>query len=160
MRGKIKYLIAIIFILIAAIFTMNRISNKNSQPYVRINLVEIPVELANSIISRMKGLSGRPSLGAKSGMLFIFDKPGIYGFWMPFMKFPIDIIWINDGEVIDISANIPNDFNPINPRVYKPSQPAQYVLEVNAGFSEKENIKIGDEVSLPLFFSVLLIEYI
>jgi len=152
MSDKIKYFIAIIFIIIAIIiFIMNADSNKNenNQPIVRINSVEIPVEVADSAISRLKGLSGRQSLDEKSGMLFVFDKPAIYSFWMPFMKFSIDIIWINNGKVVDISLNVPDDFNPINPAVYKPSEPVQYVLEVNAGFAEKENIKIGDAVVSP-----------
>jgi len=146
MLSKFKYLIAIIFIIIAVIFTMNRVPNKNSQPYVRINSVEIPVEVAADAISRVKGLSGRTSLNEGNGMLFIFNKPAIYSFWMPLMKFPIDIIWLNNGKVVDISANVSNNFNPINPAVYNPSEPAQYVLEVNAGFSKKNNIKIGDSV--------------
>ncbi len=122
-----------------------------NKPYVKINSVEIPVEVAAGMMSRARGLSGRQSLDEKSGMLFVFSKPAIHSFWMPDMHFPIDIIWINDGKIVDISANVSNDFSLLNPRTYKPSQPAQYVLEVNAGFAEKENIKIGDEVS---FFNI------
>jgi len=156
MRGKIKYFIAIIFVLAAVIFIMSRVLIKNNQsnfmngnePYVRINSIDIPVEVANNDASRQKGLSSRTSLDAQSGMLFIFDKPEIPTFWMPNMNFPIDIIWINDNKVIDISPNVSNNFDPKNPRLYSPSQPAKYVLETNAGFSEKENIKIGDPMSL------------
>ncbi len=148
MLSKLKYIIVIIFILVITIFMMNRALNKNSRPYVRIGHLEIPIEVAASMISQAKGLSGRSSLDPQSGMLFIFNKPAIRSFWMRYMNFPIDIIWINDNKVIDISANVPNDFSLINPRTYKPSQPAQYVLEVNAGFVEKENIKVGDTISL------------
>jgi uncharacterized membrane protein (UPF0127 family) len=137
------FVIATVIITVAIFMT-----NHASKPLVRINSVEIPVEVVRDEASRQKGLSGRPSLDAKSGMLFIFDKPAIYTFWMPGMNFPIDIIWINNGKVIDISANVPNNFDPNNPYFYAPSQPAQYVLEVNAGFSEKKNINIGDPVSL------------
>jgi len=148
MWGKLKYFIAIGFILIIGILMMNRVSNKNSQPYVRIGSVEIPVELAIDSASQQKGLSGRPSLDSQSGMLFIFNKPGIYTFWMPDMNFTIDIIWINDNKVVDINANVSNNFDPENPSFYEPVAPAQYVLEVNAGFAKTENIKIGDTVSL------------
>ncbi len=149
MLSKFRYLIVIIFILVIVIFIMNRVlDNKNSRPYVRINSVKIPVEVAADAATQQKGLSGRVSLDAQSGMLFIFDKSAIYTFWMPDMNFPIDIIWINDNKVIDISANVSNDFDPQNPDFYEPVEPAQYILEVNAGFSEKENIKIGDTVSL------------
>jgi len=147
MRSKFKYFIAAGFIFIFAILMMNRFSNKNNPPYVRIGSVEIPVELAIDAAAQQKGLSGRPSLDPNNGILFIFSRPAIYTFWMRYMNFPIDIIWINDDKVIDISANVSNDFDPKNPTFYEPVAPAQYVLEVNANFAEKENIKIGDSVS-------------
>lgn len=140
----ILYAVIAVVLIGAAIF----ITNYASKPFVYIDSTEIPVEVVRDEATRQKGLSGRPSLDEKSGMLFVFDKPAVYTFWMPDMNFPIDIIWINDGKVIDISANVSNDFDPNNPRFYAPSQPAQYVLEVNAGFAENKNIKIGDPVSL------------
>jgi len=145
MPNKFKYAVAIVFVFVFFILMANQLP-KNNQPFVRIGSVEIPVELAADAATRQKGLSGRPSLDPDSGLLFIFDQPAIYTFWMPDMNFPIDIIWINDNKVVDISKNVSNNFDPQNPAFYKPAIPAQYVLEVNAGFSEKENIKVGDAV--------------
>ncbi len=118
------------------------------RPLVKINGVEIPVEIATSSADVQRGLSGRLSLDMKSGILFIFERASIYRFWMPDMHFPIDIIWINNGKVVDISKNVSNEFDAKNPRFYMPSRPAMYVLEVNAGFSDRENISIGDLVTL------------
>lgn len=115
-------------------------------PLVRISSVEIPVELALTPEEQEQGLSGRPGLDADKGMLFIFPEPGTYSFWMPDMNFPIDIIWINDSKVVDISADVPNDFDPADPVFYRPAVPAQYVLEVNAGFAKRMGIDIGDDV--------------
>ncbi len=60
------------------------------------------------------------------------------------MRFPIDIIWIHDGEVVGIEKNIPV---PLNYRdslkeINSPSE-VNLVLEVNAGFCEKYGIKKG-----------------
>jgi uncharacterized protein len=115
-------------------------------PAVSIGQTVIPVELATTTAAVQKGLSGRTSLDNQSGMLFIFSKPDIYRFWMPDMHFPIDIIWISDGKIVDISEDVSDDFDPANPRFYKPVKPAQYVLEVNAGFSSSKNIQVGDTV--------------
>jgi len=154
----VLYISIALALIIAAIFlNISRVSTKNSQQNfvdimdtnqsaVRINSVNIPVEVASDDTSRDKGLSGRASLDPNSGMLFVFDKSAIYTFWMPDMHFPIDIIWINDNKVVDISKNVSNNFDPQNPDFYEPTKSAQYVLEVNSGFSEKENIKIGDDV--------------
>ena len=49
--------------------------------------------------AQSKGLAIRDSLNENEGMLFIFETPQKYSFWMKDMKFPIDIIWINqDGK--------------------------------------------------------------
>jgi uncharacterized membrane protein (UPF0127 family) len=79
-------------------------------------------------------------------MLFVFPKASIYSFWMPDMNFPIDILWINNGRVVDTDENMTNIFDPANPRYYSPSSPAQFVLEINAGFIRRNNIRIGDPV--------------
>ncbi len=102
------------------------------------------MDLAITARARMVGLSGRESLDEDRGLLFIFDQPGIYSFWMKDMNFPIDIIWISsDLKIVYIKP----DASPLYyPETYKPEADAQYVLEVVAGFSEKNNLKIGDSV--------------
>ena len=67
---------------------------------------------------------------------------------MPDMHFPIDMIWISSGKkVVGVSANVSNEFDPANPKFYKPPSPAQYVLEVNAGFASRLGIETGDRVT-------------
>ena len=117
-------------------------------PSVRIAGTEIPVEVAKTAEERAKGLSGRISLEAGLGMLFVFPEPGNYSFWMPDMNFPIDIIWITDGKVVGMEKNVPNEFDPQNPVFYLPPEPVKYVLEVSAGFAQAHGIGIGDDVIL------------
>jgi uncharacterized membrane protein (UPF0127 family) len=120
------------------------------EPMVRINDLSIPVEIADSSEEWSRGLSGRQSLPAEQGMLFVFPAPGMYPFWMPDMRFPIDIIWIDqDRRVIGVSENVPPLENAAKPVYYRPPSPAQYVLEVNAGFARSHGITVGDQLSLP-----------
>jgi uncharacterized membrane protein (UPF0127 family) len=117
---------------------------------LRIGELEIPVEIADTSEERRRGLSGRPSLPESSGMLFVFEEPGIYRFWMFNMRFPLDFIWIgSDQRVIGVTENAPPLYDASNPVWYASPAPAQYVLEVNAGFVRKHNIQIGDYVTLP-----------
>lgn len=116
-------------------------------PSVMIGTATIAVELATTTVAVQKGLSGRPSLAADSGMLFIFSKSDTYRFWMPDMHFPLDMIWINNGKVVDISANATSAFNAANPTFYTPKSPAKDVLEVNAGYSAAHGIEPGDLVT-------------
>lgn len=100
------------------------------------------VDLATTPEQRSQGLSGRHSLREDEGLLFVFDKPGQYGFWMKEMNFPIDIIWLDESKRI---IYIKKDARPeLYPEVYGPTTDAKYVLEVVAGFSDKHNVKEGD----------------
>ena len=63
------------------------------------------------------------------------------------MHFPIDIIWISHRRVVNISKNLqPEGKNP--KKTYSSIYPVNYVLEVNAGFCEENNIIIGDEIKI------------
>lgn len=101
-------------------------------------------EVADTSFSREEGLSGRSGLSEKRGMLFAFDLPGRYGFWMKDMSFPIDIVWINEnGVVVDIVENAkPEDY----PEVYVNKIPASYVLEIGANKSHDYGIYLGSKL--------------
>ena len=120
--------------------------NSQTAPFVQIGEAKIFVELAQTPAQRETGLSEKTSLQTDSGMLFIFPKADTYIFWMKNMKFPIDIIWINEGRVVDIDENVTDKFDPAHPNYYAPAKPAQYVLEISAGGAKTKNIKIGDSV--------------
>ncbi|HMS22480.1 MAG TPA: DUF192 domain-containing protein [Candidatus Levybacteria bacterium] len=99
---------------------------------------------------KQKGLSDRNSLPNDSGMLFIFQEKSKPAFWMKNMKFPIDILFINDTKIVDIveNAKAPSkEQNTAALPIYKPSEDSNYVLEVNAGEVKKNNIKKGDIVT-------------
>lgn len=101
----------------------------------------IKVKVALSEEEKRKGLSGREFLPKDQGLLFIFNKPGFYQFWMKEMNFPIDIVWIGDNlEIIDLTENLKPDSYP---QTFFPSKPAQFVLEVNAGWIKRHYIKKG-----------------
>ena len=67
-------------------------------------------------------------------MLFIFEKPGVYGFWMKNMVIPVDIIFIDENKkVVHIEERVqPCENDPC--KIYRPKSPVKYVLEVKAGF--------------------------
>lgn len=112
-----------------------------------INGHTIKLELAVTEAEKEKGLGYRDSLAADDGMLFVYDNPQRYGFWMKGMKFPLDFIWINGNVVADISQNIPPPVSPTaRPVSLTPSVPADKVLEVNAGVVQSLGIRVGDLV--------------
>ena len=119
-------------------------------PMVRVEELVFPVELADSPDKRIRGLSGRASLDARTGMLFIFEKPERFRFWMREMEIPLDIVWIGSNcEVVDVSEDVPFPApeTPLDelPR-YSPESRAKFVLEINAGEAADLGLGIGDKV--------------
>ena len=101
------------------------------------------VDVANTEQARNRGLGGRERLCKHCGMLFVFDKSDTYTFWMKDMKFDIDIVWISDDVVADISPNISH----LTPqKLIKPSVRVDKVLELPAGSVELFKIKKGQKV--------------
>jgi hypothetical protein len=112
---------------------------------VVINDKTIKAEIANNPYSRYRGLSGREELCADCGMLFVFPQKANETFVMRNMKFALDIIWISDNEIIKIDKNlVPEGAIPKN--FYSSGESVDYVLEVNGGFADGNNIKAGDLV--------------
>ena len=99
---------------------------------VTIGVYVIDAEIADTPERKQRGLSGRASLADGRGMLFPYDEPGQYGFWMPDMHFDIDILWIRAGRIVHIEANASKDDSQ---RIYRPSEAADRVLELPAAAS-------------------------
>ncbi|MBI4035210.1 MAG: DUF192 domain-containing protein [Candidatus Chisholmbacteria bacterium] len=114
---------------------------------LRVGEVVVKIEVADTPEEREKGLSGRESLGEDQGMLFVFEQPGEYGFWMKGMNFGLDFVWIKDSKVTDVTENVSVSSEEMPP-VYQPQQPVEAMLEVNAGWVKRHQIEIGDEVVL------------
>lgn len=115
---------------------------------ILIDNKEVVVEVARTATERSKGLSGRDFLDKNSGMVFIFAKDSKPIFWMKDTKFPLDIVWINDNKVVRIDKSVPTELSKKDSELtrYSTNVGIDYVLEVNAGFSEDNKIKVGSTV--------------
>ena len=127
------------------------VSQPSENTRLSIDSKSINIEIADSDDERKKGLGGRQSLATDSGMLFIFEKPGKFGFWMKGLSFPLDLIWIREKRVVDIIKNAavpsPGAKDEDLP-IYMPREEVDMVLEVNSGFVDSQGIKVGDIVEL------------
>ena len=114
--------------------------------FVLIGQKKISVEIAHTDAEVKKGLSYRNSLAENSGMYFVFDKRQTQTFWMNAMKFPLDIIWIDQGRIVGVEKNAPVPTTVI-PTFTSPAEVTN-VLEVNAGFFDKNHLHLNDSVKL------------
>ncbi|MBI2086633.1 MAG: DUF192 domain-containing protein [Candidatus Zambryskibacteria bacterium] len=119
--------------------------NYIGRTYVVVGKNNIEVEIADTEEERAQGLSDKGTLETGHGVLFIFDEPAKYGFWMKNMHFPIDIVWIDENwKVVGIERLInPNTY----PKAFYPPDNIKYVLEIPAGEAQKYDIDIGQFIS-------------
>ena len=142
--AKILTFVWIPILIAAGLFFMERKDTDTGQePTVSVGERTFSVEIADTATARTRGLSGRDGLCGGCAMLFRFDTPGAYEFWMPDMRFAIDIAWIRDGRIVHIERHVAPDFQ----GVLHPSSEATDVLETVAG--NLDGIEVGDEVRLP-----------
>ena len=120
--------------------------NKNYPSRLILGGKVFTVEVADTAKLLEKGLSGHRSIKNDEGMLFVFQRPDKYGFWMKDMLFSIDILWIDSNlKIVHIEKSLrPETY----PKIFYPSSVALYVLELKAGEVQNLNLKIGDSLEI------------
>lgn len=114
--------------------------------------VNVSLELAQAPQERRKGLMGRESLAASSGMLFQYQEQQSpdHGFWMYQTLIPLDIAYLDENGVIGSIRQMEPCVSTSGARC--PSYPAgvEFVsaVEMNVGFFESNGISSGDRLKL------------
>lgn len=118
---------------------------------VIVDNYKILVDIALTDKQVQDGLSIKNSLNENEGMLFFLGEPRKASFWMKNMKFPIDIIWLNETfSIVHIEQDLQPCESVFNCKSYKPNSEALYVLETIDGFTKKHNIQIGNKIDFQL----------
>lgn len=147
MKLKSKQIIFIVLLIIFITLSIILLNKKNAVLFFPQHNLKIQIELAKNIYQQQKGLMFRDKLNDLSGMLFVFPDETKRSFWMKNTKIPLDLIFISkDKKIIEIKEN----FTPCkenNCPMYNSQLPAQYVLEVNAGFVLKNKIQINEKLN-------------
>jgi len=145
-----KQVLILIIILGCGYWIYNRyfkVANRGDLVKMKIGKKELWVETRETPAERRQGLSGRESLADNEGMLFIFEKPGNYGFWMSGMKFDLDFVFIKGNKVVEIKEAVPAPKGGAEAAVIKPAELTEMVLEVNSGWIKEHDVEVGDKVS-------------
>lgn len=108
----------------------------------------IKLEVVRSPWLLQRGLSGRDDLARDSGMLFVMPTRDIHAFWMKDMRFALDIIWLDDGQVVETATLPAPTSTSFIPR-HDPTHPAERVLELKAGQAQELGLKQGFRLILP-----------
>lgn len=150
---KILFLFAILILALSAVklsqdsFSLDKLLFWNAKKTAKLQGQTFLLAVAKTDKERAVGLSQKTKLAKNEGMVFLFDSPDYYSFWMKDMRLPIDIIFLRDKKIVTIFSRVspPSDTNKELP-IYRPEEPADMVIEISAGLSETLNLKKGDEV--------------
>ena len=106
------------------------------------------VELAKTPEQRQKGLMGRSSLKAQSGMLFLYESPRHVSFWMKNTLIGLDVIFLSsNGKILKIYHNA----KPESLEIMSAGENVSAVLEVNGNLAKTIKLEIGDCVKHAFF---------
>jgi uncharacterized membrane protein (UPF0127 family) len=115
------------------------ITNRDGKP-----IVSIDIEIADDDSKREVGMMGRPTMEEHQGMFFVLEQEQMAAFWMKNCPLSLDMIFIDKlGEIVTICKNT----TPFSEQTYPATAMTLFVLEVNAGFTDKYGIKEGDRMS-------------
>lgn len=113
-----------------------------------IGSTTVEASVADSMSERIKGLSDTPLLPEEVVKLFAFGALGEHSIWMKDMNYDLDIIWVDKtGEIVHIEKDVSPD---TYPESFSSPVPAWYVIEAVAGFTEKNEIVVGDKVEISI----------
>lgn len=119
---------------------------------VTVGETTVIAEIADTGPLRQRGLSYRDGLAPGTGMLFIDERPRFQTFWMKDMRFCLDIIWIEGGQIVGAATEVcPHPDLPTSELpTYRSPIPVRYVLEVPAGWLAAHGYGEGTPVTIEL----------
>ena len=96
------------------------------------------VETADTLLAQMRGLMFRRSIPEEYALLFRFDQVGSRDVHMLFVPFPLDVLWVIDGEVKRKER--------LSPWTGLAKAEADLLIELPAGSAD--GVEAGDEISI------------
>lgn len=103
----------------------------------------ILLEVATTPAEQAQGLMFRPELAADRGMLFQFPEARIVRFWMKNTLIPLDMIFLRDGKIKSIIADVPPCQADPCPTYGPRTKEVNQVLELGAGQAQKLGLELG-----------------
>ncbi|MFB2835129.1 DUF192 domain-containing protein [Floridanema evergladense] len=110
----------------------------------------VQLEVTRTPEEQSLGLMYRRSLPDDRGMLFSFSPPQRVSFWMKNTLIPLDMLFLRDGVVRAIAANVPPCKQDPCPS-YGPDGTIDQVIELRGGRASEMGIKVGQEVKIQYF---------
>ncbi|MDE1825748.1 MAG: DUF192 domain-containing protein [Candidatus Micrarchaeota archaeon] len=116
---------------------------------MRIKGRKFRMYIAQGFAQKSIGLMYRESLGKDEGMLFLFPFLHRWQIWMLNMKFPIDVLWLDEnGIVVHIEKSMQPCKGIFGCKSFAPDTMAKYVIELSATTASRLRIRKGDKIGV------------
>jgi uncharacterized membrane protein (UPF0127 family) len=122
------------------------------QATITVGSTKLDVQIANTPFLQELGLGYRNGLDDGTGMLFINNQPAPQSYWMKGMRFCLDIVWVEKGEIVGAAESVCPDpaGTPDAARaIYRSPEPVSDILEVPAGWLKANGYGKGTKVEIP-----------
>lgn len=110
----------------------------------------VRLESAESDFQQSLGMMQREALPRKRGMMFPQAKAQKKSVYMFNCLAPLDLLFLNDGEIVDLSAKTPicTSADPDECPLYESSRPFDNWIELRSGSIDRLGLSIGSQVDL------------
>lgn len=151
-KSRRPYLIGAFILLSFLVFGAVKPLENDVRASFQTQNTTVHLEVADTAEERERGLMFREELDENHGMLFVYEEEAPRSFWMKNTLIPLDIIFLgSDKTIINIEKAYPEpNTSDSNLERYSSESPAQYVVEVNQNFTERNEIGKGDRVEFTL----------
>jgi hypothetical protein len=117
---------------------LRRLDNRKAH----LNGIPLELRLLSTPEEQAKGFMYEPEPDDGFGLLFIYPEPRALGFWMRNVPFELDLVPLDeDMRVMGVKRLLAYD-----ERTCKIKRPCRYVLELRAGWCERNNIEPGAQL--------------
>ena len=140
MLHEMVYLLLVIFVVYIAYYRINR--NKNEGFFSKDGrIVTIYIKRAHD--KKLGLMHRKDKLKKNHGLLFDYNRYGLFTFWMKNTYIPLEIICLDHNyKVVGVIENM----KPKCTESRTLDRPFRYAIEVNKGTSKKNNLKEGDYI--------------
>lgn len=113
-----------------------------------INERVINLEVARTPQQQAMGLMFREALPDDRGMFFPFEEARIARFWMNNVPVALDMIFVKEGKVVEVTTAPPCDSEPQDCPLYGPDTIVDGVIELRGGRANELELATGDAIEI------------
>lgn len=134
------YLLLVLFVFYLVIYRIKR-NQREGFKDIDGRIVTIYIKRAHD--KKLGLMHRKDKLKKNHGLLFDYDRYGVFTFWMKDTYIPLEVICLDHNYKV---VGVIEDLKPKSKKSRTLDRPFRYAIEVNKGTSKKNSLKAGDYI--------------